>query len=62
MEPKKTVKTLKDVEKLMKLMQENRIHQISIDGIELKVASFKQDNPTFTQKQPIDDDLMYYSS
>lgn len=63
--PKKTIKNLRDIEKLMKLMQENRISQISVDGVELQVSSFKQDiiqhNAQQTSGQ-IDDDTLFYSS
>lgn len=63
---KKTIKNLKDLEKVMKLMQDNRVHKLSIDGFELEVNSFKQDmhNETlqFKSKKAEDDELLYYSS
>jgi len=42
-EPKKRVKTIKDVEKLMELMQKNRISQMAMDGVEIQITSFQSD-------------------
>lgn len=64
--PKKTIKNLRDIEKLMRLMQENRISEITVDGVELKINSFKEDIRMNFQAQKtsgqVDDDTLFWSS
>ncbi len=48
--PKKRVKTIKDIEKLMDLMQDRRISKIAVDGVEIEVHSFKSDIKAMSQQ------------
>ena len=63
--PKKTIKNLRDIEKLMSLMQENRISRIVVDGVELQINSFKADIPNISAPKSsgqVDDDTVFWSS
>jgi len=64
--PKKTIKNLRDIEKLMVLMQKNRISSILVDGVQLSISSFKSDTQNQGQqingRDTTDEDLLYYSS
>ena len=63
--PKKTIKNLRDIEKLMQLMQKNRISSIDVDGVVLQINSFQSDiqkpGPQL-QGRSEDEDILFFSS
>lgn len=59
-QPKKLIKSLKDVEKVMKLMQKNLVSSVIIDGHTINIGLFPSSNKT--ENSIKDEDVEFWSS